>query len=55
MKYFKSSKYVIGFSWVHKLWINIFGAIKCETCKRIPTELHGTKCVECSIKEYQQQ
>lgn len=52
VQYFESSKDVLGFSWAHKMFIKIFGAMKCKTCKRIPTEItHSGYCLACLPKD----
>jgi hypothetical protein len=53
--YYNSAEQVIfPFSPMTRFMSKIFGkelfVVKCKNCKKIPTELYGAFCIECSKK-----
>jgi hypothetical protein len=52
--YYNSAEQVIFISPMTRFLSKIFGkelfVVKCKNCKKIPTELYGAFCIECSKK-----
>jgi len=53
-RYFKSAEDVILIDPIQRFWAKIFGkdriVRKCKDCKKIPTDLYGEYCLDCSKK-----
>jgi hypothetical protein len=56
-RYFDSADQVLLIHPLERFIARIFGkdriVIKCKDCKRIPTDLYGSYCLDCSIKKTQ--
>ena len=54
-RYFDSADQVLLIHPMERFMAKIFGkdriVIKCKDCKRIPTDLYGSYCLDCSIKK----
>lgn len=54
-RYFDSAEQVIFTNPINRFLAKIFGknimVHKCKDCKRIPTDVYGEYCLDCSIKQ----
>lgn len=53
-RYFESAEHVMLIHPIHRFLAKIFGkdriVHKCKDCKRIPTDVYGEYCLDCSKK-----